>query len=100
MELDFQAILDGIKNRPDDFHEDGFVLLDHTTQIEYWVVSGIFFYGVHRPCRVKFSLKQKVLFHVAYRDWRKKTKPRRDAYNQERISKVIKSLNKRLQNGL
>lgn len=92
MKLDFQAVLDSLKSRPDDFDEDGYTLIDRASGVEYWTAGGFFFYSVFFP-RLELSLLQQLRFHRALMGWRKEVKRRRE-------DKAIAILNRRLKNGI
>ena len=66
-----KAIIEDMKNRPDDFTYNGCVMRDKMSEIEVWVVNGFFFYRVHRPFECNFSLYDKFLFGIAMNKHRK-----------------------------
>jgi len=57
------ALVNAIGERPNDFTLDRFTLIDRKTNLQIWIASGLFHYGVYSPFRVKFNLLQKIRLH-------------------------------------
>jgi hypothetical protein len=60
-------IVASMDERPNDFREGHFVLRDSKTKTEYWIANGFWFYGVHSPRTMKFTLWEKARFSLALR---------------------------------
>ena len=66
-----EALLDEMKERPENFVEFTSSTLEHKPSGQlFWVANGLLFYGVYRPT-VTFTFADKLRFHFALREMRK-----------------------------
>lgn len=63
-------LIEALKNRPNDFICDNYVLIDGSTKYQYWVANTVFSGGIYRPYEMNFGFFQSLRFHSALNKWK------------------------------
>lgn len=74
--IDIRPVLWSLRNRPEEWHQDGYTLVHKPSKHGFWTGNGFWFYGLYdsnncsctsRPSHGRFSLIQKFQFGLARR---------------------------------
>jgi hypothetical protein len=68
---DIQKLLFEMKNRPQDFAFNAHCFVHTPTGQEIWVCNGLWSYELYKPHAIRFSLLDKIEFHVALKVFRR-----------------------------
>lgn len=64
-----QKLLDAMEERPLDFVQDLYTLIDTKTGVEIWIANGFWYYGIWLQSKTKFHIMDKIRFRFAFKRW-------------------------------
>lgn len=64
------SIIGALRDRPEDFTCDKYILTDKVSGMAFWVANGSFNAGIYKPYSQDFGALQSWRFHAALKQWK------------------------------